>query len=182
MTQARIQLLAGGLLVVTFAVGCLVGAASDRVLNAREPGPTTPVAAAKTPTARTDSKARARLIDSSMLDEIGVTPSQRVIIDSILDMRDKEAKKLWKEWEPRFKAMMQETRGQVRAQLTTEQIKQLDVLIEQRKAQRKLQQPAAPQQNDEQNETKPKTEKHNQAPSEENKEQTPRRFESIALN
>jgi len=179
MTQARIQLLAGGLLVVTFAVGCLVGAASDRVLNAREPGPATPVAAANSTKAKNDTKARAHLIDSAMLDEIGVTPSQRVIIDSILNIRDREAKKLWKEWEPRFKAMMQETRGQVRAQLTTEQVKQLDVLIEQRKAERKQQQQAAPEHNEVQAPTKP--EKHNQPPADENKEQTPRRFESIAL-
>jgi hypothetical protein len=180
MTQARIQLLAGGLLVVTFAVGCLVGAASDRVLNAHEPGPATPVAVTKTTTPRNDSKPRARFIDAAMLDEIGVTPSQRATIDSILDVRDREAKKLWKEWEPHFKAMMQETRGQVRAQLTTEQIKELDALIEQRKAERKQQQ-AAPAPNEVQSEQKPKSEKHNPPPSEDNKEQTPRRYESIAL-
>jgi hypothetical protein len=173
----RTQLLASGLLVVVFAVGCLVGAATDRVLNAREPNEPAP---SKSQGKHRDEKPHHSMIDARMLNEISLTSAQRLVIDSILDIREREAKKLWREWVPRFNAMMEQTRGQVRKQLTPDQVKQLDVLIEQHRAQRKQNhKPAQQQDHPEEN----KTDKPAPAPGTEEREAAPRRlFESIALS
>jgi hypothetical protein len=168
----RTQLLASGLLIVVFAVGCLVGAATDRVLNAREPNE--PVSsAAKSQAKRRDGKPHGSMIDARMLSEIALTSAQRLVIDSILDIREREAKKLWREWVPRFNAMMEQTRGQVRAQLTADQIKQLDELIEEHRAQRK-QNHKTPQQQDDPDENK--TDRPNPPPGPEEREPAPRRL------
>ena len=175
----RTQLLASALLIVVFAVGCLVGAATDRVLSAREPtGPAS--SAVQAAEKRRDAKPHYSMIDARMLNEISLTSAQRLVIDSILDIREREAKKLWREWVPRFNAMMEQTRGQVRKQLTPDQNKQLDELIEEHRAQRKQNHKTPQQQNgSEEN----KTDKPGPAPGPEEREAAPRRlFESIALN
>ena len=170
----RTQLLASGLLVITFAVGCLVGATTDRVLSAREPAdpPANPH-----PEKARDGK-RHQMIDARLLNEISLSSGQRLLIDSILDLREREAKKLWKEqWVPRFNAMMEQTRGQVRAQLTPDQVKQLDDLIEEQRAQHKKHQ-AAPQQHEEEN--KPDKQPAPAQPDE--REAAPRRnLDAVAL-
>ena len=127
----RTQLLASGLLILTFAVGCLVGAASDRVLNAREPAEASAAPATKGRDGEHDGKSHHHMIDAQLLNEIPLSSAQRLVIDSILDIREREAKKLWREWVPQLNAMMDRTRGQVRAQLTPDQAKQLDDLIQQ---------------------------------------------------
>lgn len=175
----RTQLLASGLLIVTFAVGCLVGTAWDRVLSAREPAEPAPVQPGDKHDDQRDEKSHKHMINARLLNEISMTTAQRLVIDSILDIREREAKKLWREeWVPRFNAMMEQTRGQVRAQLTADQVKQLDELIEEQRAQHNQKNnPPAQQHDPEEN----KTEKQSAPPPQEDRETTPRRlFESIA--
>jgi hypothetical protein len=156
-----------------------VGAASDRVLSAREPAAPPPVPADKGRDGQRDEKSRKHMIDARLLNEISLTSAQRLVIDSILDIREREAKKLWREWVPRFNAIMEQTKGQVRAQLTADQVKQMDELIEEHRAQHKQKNgPPAQQHDPEEN----KTEKQLAPSPQDDREPTTRRqFESIAL-
>src|SRR5262245_3434831 len=148
----RIRLLASALLVLTFVVGGLVGAATERVVRGREPD--------QPPISTTDSTAqrsrpergrprgpRSILLDPAVLDQLGVNDKQRKAILGLLAQRDTALQKLWgemeprmnairTEFEPRFGALMQKSRADVRAQLDEGQEKILDQLIKERRAER----------------------------------------------
>lgn len=133
----RTRLLASALLIMTFVVGALVGAAGNRLLSAREPDRRAGAAASEresTDRERDRRGPRGRMVDPRLLDEIGVTAQQRARIDAILELRDREAKLLWKDMEPRINAVVKQARGEVRAELTAEQVQKLDSLIAERRA------------------------------------------------
>jgi hypothetical protein len=176
----RTQVLASGLLIITFAVGCLVGAASDRVLSAREPAEASAAPAPKEHDARHDGKSHRHMIDAQLLNEIPLSSAQRLVIDSILDTREREAKKLWREWVPQFNAMMDKTRGQVRAQLTPDQAKQLDELIQQHEVQRKQNHDGDQQHNDS-DDNKPEKQPAPSAPDEREAAPRARLQETVAV-
>lgn len=141
-TPRRTRLLASGLLMVTFVVGALVGAAAERLLSARTPG------AGDRPTASNQSSERDRkdgprggsiFLAPGVFDQIGATPEQRKKIQEILTRREQGAKKIWREFEPRMDAMMDSTRGELRALLTAEQQAKLDQIIKERRARMKEQ-------------------------------------------
>lgn len=142
--RRRTRLLASGLLVVTFVVGALVGAAGERLLDAREPSPGQPVTASD-PGVERDHKPEASprggsiFLAPGVFDQIGATAAQRKNIQDILMRREKGAKRIWTEFEPRMDAMMDSTRGEIRAQLTADQQAKLDQIIKERRARMKEQ-------------------------------------------
>ena len=135
-TPRRTRLLASGLLLISFVVGALVGAAGERLLFGDEPGQT---AANNTPSRqgerdRGPAPRRSIFLEPGVFDQIGATPEQRQGIQEILTRRDEGAKRIWGEFAPRMDAMMDSTRGEIRARLTEEQRQKLDKLIEERRA------------------------------------------------
>ena len=134
----KTRLLASGLLAVTFVVGALVGAAGERVLTARE---ATPVQQDAKPKDDKDESAKRRgprsiFLEPGVFDQIGATAEQRADIQKILERREQGARAIWSEFEPRMHAMMDSTRGEIRARLTEEQRQQLDALIKEKREQR----------------------------------------------
>src|SRR5688572_7772856 len=138
-TPDRTRLLASGLLVVTFAVGALAGAAGDRLLTAEPKAEVAPVTKAdSTRSERERDRNRGRrgsiLLDPKVLEELGTTVEQRQKINTVLERRDQEAKRIFNEMQPRLDAMMQQTRDELRAQLTPAQLTRLDEIINERRA------------------------------------------------
>jgi hypothetical protein len=139
----RTRLLASGLLAVTFAVGALVGAAGERLIAAREPSREQEQTARTAEERNRGRGASARggsiFLEPGVFDQIGATPAQRKTIQDILAHREQGAKSIWREFEPRMEAMMDSTRGEIRAQLTQEQQTKLDQIIRERRARMKEQ-------------------------------------------
>jgi len=108
----RTRLLASGLLVLTFVVGGLAGAATERVLRGREPEQP-PVTAADTTEHNRPERGRSRgprsiLLEPTVLDQLKVTDKQRKKILALLADRDSAAQQLWREMEPRMNALRSE--------------------------------------------------------------------------
>ena len=169
----RTRLLASGLLVLTFVVGGLAGAATQRVLRGRELEQ--PVVSATDSTDRgRRERGRGRgprsiLLDPNVLDQLEVNDDQRKIILALLADRDTAAQKLWREmeprmnairaeFEPRFGAMMEKSRADVRAVLNAKQLVLLDSMIQVRREQRARENRNAPDSRSPQDSGKTKTE------------------------
>jgi Spy/CpxP family protein refolding chaperone len=138
----RTRLQATGLLAITFVVGGLVGMASQRVVSAGEPGQ--PERVAGTPDERRDNDRGRRgrpsiLLDTLVLDQLATTPAQRTKIQAILAQRDSQSRKLLESIEPSMHQMMEQTRLELRSQLTPEQNTKLDQIIKERIARRREQ-------------------------------------------
>lgn len=145
----RTRLLASGLLAITFVAGALVGAAGDRLLTAetQEEQPTAPPQTEQQ-REREPAKRNSRgsiLLDPKVLEELGTTADQRAKINAILERRDQEAKRIYEKMEPEMVAMMKQTREEIRAQLTADQLKRLDQLIDERRARWRQNRNNAPQ-------------------------------------
>jgi hypothetical protein len=143
-TPRRTRLLASGLLMVTFVVGALVGAAGAGLLDAREPSPSGRRAEGGKGIAgdrkgTPPSRGGSIFLAPGVFDQIGATAEQRKNIQDILSRREQGAKRIWSEFEPRMDAMMDSTRGEIRAQLTAEQQAKLDLIIKERRARMKEQ-------------------------------------------
>ncbi len=148
----RTRLLASGLLILTFVAGGLAGAASERLLRAREPEQPVPEATERSSSnnhdrGRRGPGPRSILLEPTVLDQLGVNDKQRKKILSLLAQRDTALQKLWgemeprmnalrKEYEPRFGSLMEASRAEVRKQMTAEQQKKLDELIQEWRARR----------------------------------------------
>jgi hypothetical protein len=138
----RTRLLASALLVLTFVVGGLVGAATERVLRGREPDqPPISTTERNRPERSRPRGPRSILLEPTVLDQLGVNDKQRSAILALLAQRDTALQQLWgemeprinairAEFEPRFGAMMQKSRADVRAHLDARQQKILDQLIQ----------------------------------------------------
>jgi Spy/CpxP family protein refolding chaperone len=92
------------MLLATFFVGMLAGAATVRVVAAREPN-AQPAAA--------DSTSHRHF-----LDQLGLTPDQRRAADAILERRHKQVDAFWKQNGPELRAIVDSTRAEIRAILT----------------------------------------------------------------
>lgn len=103
----RARWLGIAMLVATFFVGMLAGAATVRVVSAREPGPAR---------AASDSTSH-----HHFLDQLGLTPDQRRAADAILDRRHKQVDAFWKQNGPTLRAIVDSTRSEIRAILTPAQ-------------------------------------------------------------
>jgi hypothetical protein len=102
----RTRLIGFALIVVTFLVGGLAGAAFDRVLTAESVRRDVP---------RADER-RGHIID-----EVEMRPDQRAAIDVILERRSERMKAAWSEISPRLEAITDSARMEIMAILTPEQ-------------------------------------------------------------
>ncbi len=136
----RIRLLGIALLVVVFGAGGLVSAATTALLKSNDRLPDSDRTAQPSADRTRSRGPRGLKMDSLIFDEIAATPQQRSAINAILDERDRIMRLQWDAWELRFDTLMQETRGQVRAQLSADQVRKLDQAIAERVARRRARQ------------------------------------------
>jgi len=149
----RTRLLASGLLILTFVAGGLAGAASERMLRAREPDQPTPSANGRRPDRGRPRGPRSILLEPTVLDQLGVNEEQRRSILAELASRDTASQKLWsemeprmnaiwKEYEPRWGTILEQSRARIRSQLDSVQLTKLDSMIRVRREQRTADQKA----------------------------------------
>ncbi|HEU0014380.1 MAG TPA: hypothetical protein VFQ45_11885 [Longimicrobium sp.] len=124
----RARILGILLLASTFAAGSLAGAASTRVLSAREPGP----AAGKD----RDCEGGRHRGKGMIFDRIGLSPEQRARIDTIMKRGRARTDSLWRT-DTRYQAAVDSTRAAVRAVMTPAQRAEFDRLRAERDAQRR---------------------------------------------
>lgn len=121
---SRPRLLGSVLLVLTFLVGALAGAAFQHAVGARE------LDDRFVATKERDGRAS----DGDIFDRIGVSPEQRAEIDRILERRREDLDAFWAEAGPQLRAITEETRAEVKALLTPEQRETMNQLRAERKA------------------------------------------------
>ncbi len=132
-SPGRTRLLASGLLVLTLAAGALGGVATERALNARQPGRTqAPRAQNGRDRERPGGRIPSIFLDTLVFGRIGATSEQRQNIEAILARRDREASALWAQIGPSLDSMVKQTRGEIRAQLSAEQLAKLDQIFKER--------------------------------------------------
>ncbi len=102
------------LLMVTFVAGGLVGAAANRVLEAR------PV------TSSTSAPNTACEREQDVFERLDLTPQQQERVDEILARRREQADIFWQEAGPRLHELMDSTRTEIRNVLTPEQRAEYD--------------------------------------------------------
>lgn len=131
----RTRLLTGLVLVVVFGAGLALGFAADRSLGA-EPA----IQAEAVDSAASDSTQSRR---RPMYEQVGPTEAQKIQIDSIVRDYRGAMKSLHAEfraaYNPRYQALIEETREAIRGVLTTEQAQAYDSLVaeyERRRAER----------------------------------------------
>ena len=117
-TARRSWLLGVGVLVTTFVVGALVGAAVTRVL------------AADPPHERHSHDKRG----SDMFEQLDLTPEQRIYVDSILEQRRTQMVGFWDEHRPTLNAIVDSTRSEIREILTPAQLAEEERLANERRA------------------------------------------------
>ena len=103
----RARIVGSVLLLIVFVAGALAGAASERVMRADEvPGE---------PQEKREMRGGSRrlLQDTQFVNELQLTAEQQTQINAIMDRRDREAKKVWSEVEPRFRAVGDATRAEI---------------------------------------------------------------------
>jgi hypothetical protein len=120
----RPRLLGSVLLILTFLVGALAGAAFQQAVGARELDDRSVAA----------KERDGRVAEGDIFDRIGVSPEQRAEIDRILEHRREELDAFWAEAGPRLRAITEETREEVKALLTPEQRETFNRLRAERKA------------------------------------------------
>jgi Spy/CpxP family protein refolding chaperone len=129
----RTRLLASGLLVLTFVVGALAGAATDRALSSAE----TQVEQRRPATSRDPGRSTRRqpsiFYGEGVFDSLAATAQQRQAIEAILARRDREANALFAQIKPSLDAMRKQTWGEMKAQLTAEQLTKLEQIIAERR-------------------------------------------------
>lgn len=126
----RSRLVGIGLLALTFAVGMLAGAASTRVLNAREP-------------ARAQAE-QPKPGPHYLFDELDLQPGQRAAIEGIMARRRVLMDSVWKEHGAPIRAAYDSTRAEIRTVLTPEQREEYDALRARREQEREREKQAAP--------------------------------------
>lgn len=127
-TQGRTRMVGFGLLVATFLVGALSGAAVDRVLSAEEPPDRT------TERRDGDDDDRRR---SYVIDAVDMAPEQRAAIDAILKERSKRMRSVWREAEPRLDAITDSARSEIMQVLTPEQRAEYERKLDERRKRRR---------------------------------------------
>jgi Spy/CpxP family protein refolding chaperone len=126
-TGKRARLIGTALLLITFVAGGLAGAASERVMHADDQPP-------KARTGEMRGGARRLLLDEQFAQELQLSAEQRAQIRTIVNQRDQEAKRVWREVEPRLKSVGAATRADIQKVLRAEQVEKLDAEIAKRHA------------------------------------------------
>jgi Spy/CpxP family protein refolding chaperone len=121
--SARTRIFTAAVLAVVFGAGTLLGVALSRSLGANPPDPVA--------TAAADSSARPRRMPMYM--KVDPTEEQRVKMDSIVKQSHEAMRALTKEfhqqYDPRYEALITQTRAAIRAVLTPEQVVKYDSLV-----------------------------------------------------
>lgn len=116
-------------LTVVFGAGVLLGMAADRSIAA------TPAAEAAR---REPSEGESRR--KPLWEQVGATDAQKIVIDSIVAEYRTAMKALHAEfnaaYDPRYRALLQETRAAIKGVLTPEQARAYDSLVAERDRQR----------------------------------------------
>jgi Spy/CpxP family protein refolding chaperone len=131
----RTRLLASGLLVLTFVVGGLAGAATDRMLNASNQPNATNVQRQDVE-GRFRRRARSIFLDTLVFHQIGATPEQRQEIEALLARRDQDLSAVFEKMRPVLDTIMTNYRHYTRAVLSAEQQAKLELVIQERYAAR----------------------------------------------
>jgi Spy/CpxP family protein refolding chaperone len=124
----RARITGTALLLVMFVAGALAGAASERVMRADD--------APRAPRGGGEMRGGSRrlLQDEQFVKVLQLTTEQRTQIKAIMDRRDKQARKVWNDAEPRLRAVGDATRGEIQKVLTPEQVQKLEAEIAKRHA------------------------------------------------
>lgn len=119
----RARLLGISVLSAVFVAGSLAGAASGRLLNARE------ATVSADATAPACQERRGRLVD-----RIDLSPGQRQQVDSIVERRRAQREEFWDNEGQRMRAIMDSTRNEIRAVMTSAQRAEYDRLVAEHRA------------------------------------------------
>jgi Spy/CpxP family protein refolding chaperone len=129
----RTRLLGSALLVLTFVVGSLAGAVTNRAFSTRTMTVEQRGSNSPSENGLTTRRQPSVFFSPGVFDSLGATPQQRQAIEAILDRRDREANALFEQIKPSLMAMRKQTWGEMRAQLTPEQLTKLEQIIQERR-------------------------------------------------
>ena len=122
----KAKMVAGSALVLLFGSGIVVGLAWDQTASANPPAEV-----------REDMEAsreggRRRLI----VDNVGLSAVQKANVDSLVGFHRHRMSQLDKEFQPRYRAVIADLRGEIKQVLTDDQRVQYEVLLAERDAER----------------------------------------------
>lgn len=120
----RMRLLGVAVLLATFVVGALAGAALDRVLSAE-------------PTERASDHRDGDRRRSHVIDQVELLPEQRAAIDAILERRADRMRLVWDEVSPRMESITDSARVEIMQVLTPQQRADYEQLLEARAQKRR---------------------------------------------
>jgi Spy/CpxP family protein refolding chaperone len=124
---ARGRILAGLVLFLVAVAGGLTAVVLDRFVLRPPPGPHFPGRAPRPPSPERERAARDRFAK-----ELGLSPAQRVRIDSLMDRQLKEIRAVRQQVQPRLDSIVTQTRREIDAILTPEQRKKAEELARNR--------------------------------------------------
>ncbi len=132
--------LAGLVVVLTFVVGALAGAVTDRSMTRARAAETRRPPERRGPPGSPQERAgreqhRERFVQQ-LTRELSLTPSQVAKIDTITRNREQRMNALWREVQPRVRTLLQETRAEIDQVLTPEQRAKLQQMRKQHEAAR----------------------------------------------
>jgi Spy/CpxP family protein refolding chaperone len=126
--RSKPRAVASMLLIMTFLVGALAGAALNQVLNARQPAE--PQQATRPDVRRDGGREHA---ERTPYDDLDLTAAQRAQVNALLAERRRRIDSIWDRSEPVMRAIMASSKNEIEALLTEEQ----RALLEQRRAERR---------------------------------------------
>lgn len=113
-TVSRTRLATASILAIVFGAGGMVGAAVYSLVIPSQRADAADVPAEQ-PAESTDAP-RTRIVD-----QVGLTPDQKWVVDSIVEFRRENASQLWHEWRTTFDALSDSTRAEIQKILTPDQ-------------------------------------------------------------
>lgn len=121
-TPRRARMTGMAMLVITFVVGALAGAATMQVLSADDASVLARGSAPSSP---------------DLLDVLDLTPEQRTQVDGILEQRRAQMEAFWDEHRPVLRGIADSARAELRSVLTPEQREVEERFMEERREQAK---------------------------------------------
>lgn len=121
----RPKIITAMILTVLFGSGFVMGVAWDGRLDASP-------ASSEEANGRRDDGGRRGLI----VEGVGLTVEQKVSVDAVVDDYRQEMKALQEEFRPRYRSIIEETRGAIRELLSGEQAEEYDALLVEHDAKR----------------------------------------------
>ena len=122
----KAKMVAGSALVLLFGSGIVVGLAWDQTASANPPAEVREDRGARR------EGGRRRLI----VDNVGLSAVQKANVDSLVAFHRHRMSQLDKEFQPRYRAVIADLRGEIKQVLTDDQRVQYEVLLAERDAER----------------------------------------------